>query len=167
MKRKAYLLSLYLTLVLILGACASPMGEFPLVYEIPDTELSFSVPGPYKVGKTNNVDYEDPQRDNRKISSTICYPTVNGQPDTCGAPFPLIICDHKMFNKFSSHLASHGFVIVGIIRIDYHHPWDGNFLEQPLDYVFVPNQLADNPPETPKGSSTQTMWVFGDIPLAA
>lgn len=87
----------------------------------------------------------DPQRDDRDISTTIYYPSDDGEADRRGAPFPLIICDHKMASKFGPRLASHGFVIVGINKIDYHHPWDENFFEQPLDYVFVLNQLADTP----------------------
>lgn len=147
MKKKVCVFSLCLILVFILGACSPTTAEPPLIFEIPDTGLPLSEDGPYAYAKINYVNYEDPQRDNRDISTTIYYPAEEDQADRRGAPFPLIICDHKMANKFGPRLASHGFVIVGINRIDYHHPWDENFFEQPLDYIFVLNQMADNPPE--------------------
>ncbi len=64
--------------------------------------------------------------------------------------------------KFGTRLASHGFVVVGINNIDYHHPWNENFFDQPLDYVFVLNQLADNPPESLIGIiDTDHVGVWG------
>lgn len=53
MKKRGCVLSLCLILVFILGACSSGKTEPPLAFEIPDTELPFSEPGPYGFDKIN------------------------------------------------------------------------------------------------------------------
>jgi predicted dienelactone hydrolase len=120
----------------------------PLIFEIPDTELPLAEPGPYAYKMVRGIRYQDPQRDDREISIDIFYPSVDDEPDLRGAPFPLIINDHKMLDKFGTHLVSHGFVVVGINGIDTYSPWDENLYNQPLDYIFALNQLSDNPPDS-------------------
>jgi len=163
MKKGQLLISILIVLGSINSACATNASgpRPPLAFEIPDTELPLSANGPYEYSKIYKLDYIDPQRDNREVSISIYYPSIDDQPDKRGAPFPLIINDHKMANKFGPHLASHGFVVVGIKRIDT-GPWDESLINQPLDYVFVLNQLAENPPEDLKGIiDTNHVGVWG------
>lgn len=162
MKKRICVLSIYLILVFILGACSSTTADPSLIFEIPDVALPLSELGPYESSRISNVNYIDPERDNREISTNIHFPSADGQPDPRGAPFPLIICDHKMANKFGSHLSSHGFIVVGINKIDTYDPWDEKLIDQPLDYLFILNQLADDPPESLIGIiDTDHVGVWG------
>lgn len=164
MKKGQLFISILIILGSIMGACAPNTSAIkpPLTFEIPDTELPLSELGPYDVSILNHVDYVDARRDNREVSTFIVYPSVDDQPDVRGAPFPLIICDHKMANKFGDQMASHGYVVSGIRRIDTYDPWDESLINQPLDYIFVLNQLAENPPETLIGIiDTDHVGVWG------
>lgn len=80
----------------------------------------------------------------------IYYPSVGDQPDVRGAPFPLIICEYLMAKGFGSHLASHGFVVVGLYIPEDYPPGD-EVIHQPLDSIFVLNQLTENPPDLLSG----------------
>jgi predicted dienelactone hydrolase len=135
--------------------------EPALTFEIPDTEFPLSELGPYNFSILFDVNYIDPQRDNREVSTFIIYPSVDDQPDVRGAPFPLIICDHKIAYLATVELASHGYVVAGINKIRT-GPWDEDVFEQPLDYVFVLNQLTENPPEILAGIiDTDHVGVWG------
>jgi|GEM_PF-678686 len=132
-----------------------------LTFEFPDTEFPLSEPGPYDYSILFDVNYIDPQRHNREVSTFIIYPSVDDQPDVRGAPFPLIICDHKIAYAATVELASHGYVVAAINKITT-GPWDEDVFEQPLDYVFVLNQLAENPPEILTGIiDTDHVGVWG------
>lgn len=136
--------------------------EPPLNFEIPDSELPLSEPGPYQFNMLYGLEYQDPQRENRDISIFIFYPSTGEKPDMRGAPFPLIISDYKMAYTFGTDLASHGYVVAGIEDIDSYDPWDENLFQQPLDYVFVLNQLAEDPPEILTGViDTDQVGVWG------
>ena len=119
----------------------------PLTFDISDSEIPLAEPGPYEFSMIREIVYNDEERGGREISISIYYPSIDDQPNLRGAPFPLIINDHKMFNKFGTHLASYGFIVAGINGIDTYRPWDQNLYNQPLDYISVLNQLAHNPPE--------------------
>jgi len=120
--------------------------EPPLVFDIPDSEFPFSEPGPYEVSMIDEIIYQDDERNDREISISILFPSNEGTPDLRGAPFPLIINDYKMFDTFGTQLASHGYIVVGINTIEVYLPWDEEVYNQPLDYIFILNELANNPP---------------------
>jgi len=135
--------------------------EPALTFEFPDTEFPLSESGPYSFSILFDVNYIDPQRDNKEVSTFIIYPSVDDQPDVRGAPFPLIICDDYIAYKATSELASHGYVVAAINKTTT-GPWRKTVFEQPLDYVFVLNQLAENPPEILTGIiDTNHVGVWG------
>jgi predicted dienelactone hydrolase len=117
-----------------------------------------SEPGSYHVGIRRNITYEDSSRDGRKVTITIWYPAVQNQdltrsgpisdamPDLANAPYPLILSSSKVGSIFASHLASYGFVYVGLNGLDT-YKWNKNLIDQPLDILFALHQVASNPPE--------------------
>lgn len=125
--------------------------------------LTLAEPGAYKVGIRRMVTYIDSKRDNREVSLTIWYPALvpEGTPaakeypdtelDTSAAPYPLIMSSSKVGFIFAQHLASHGFVVAGINRIDTYEFWNNELVKQPRDYLFALDSLASNPPEFIKG----------------
>jgi predicted dienelactone hydrolase len=147
MKQKQQLLFICFVLVLLLGACAKNTSapKPPLIFEIPDTELPLSEDGPYDHSILFNVNYVDPQRENREVSIVIFYPVDDDQPDLRGAPFPLIIGDHIMAHTFGDQLASHGFVVAGL-NLPLNFSEGDEVIHQPLDFLFMINQLTENPP---------------------
>lgn len=134
----------------IITACGSK-NPFPL-----------SEPGSYDFGTRLYGEFIDPTRD-RKINITVWYPAIlpenappsdynfDAQPDLSGAPYPLILSSAKTGSIFGPHLASHGFVVVGINGLDYYVPWDQNLIDQPLDILFALDQVATNPLEGLEG----------------
>lgn len=115
--------------------------------------------GSYHVGIRRNIEYEDPSRNGRKVTITIWYPAVQSQdstdsdpiadamPDLSNAPYPLILSSGKVGSFFASHLASYGFVYVGIHGQDSQDNWGQWLTDYPLDIVYALNQIAANPPE--------------------
>ncbi|MFC2043451.1 alpha/beta hydrolase family protein, partial [Chloroflexota bacterium] len=113
--------------------------------------------GSYHVGIRRNIAFEDSSRDGRKVTITIWYPAVQPQestssdpisdamPDLTNAPYPLILSSSKVGSIFASHLASYGFVYVGINGQDSKAHWGQWLTDYPLDIVFVLNQIASNP----------------------
>jgi len=113
--------------------------------------------GSYSVGIRRNIAYEDPGRYGRKVTITVWYPTVQSQdsissdpvadamPDITNAPYPLILSSSKVGFIFAPHLASYGFVYVGINGQDSKDHWGQWLTDYPLDMVFVLNQIASNP----------------------
>ena len=152
MEKKLLLISFMFVLGSILGACATktPVPEPPLAFEIPDKELPLSVFGPYEYSKLYKLDYIDSQRDNREVSISIYYPSIDDQPDVRGAPFPLIISDSKMASKFGDQLSSHGFIVAGV-KMPLNFSEGDEVIHQPLDFIFVLNQLTENPPDALNG----------------
>ena len=148
-------LTLAVLAALILSSC-TPKNPFPL-----------SEPGPYdfgtKGGFGNVYVFTDPSRDRREVSLIVWYPATlpenapasdynpDAEPDRSGAPYPLILSSAKVGSYFGSHLASHGFIVVGIKRIDYYIPWDENLFNQPLDILFALDQVASSPLEGLEG----------------
>ena len=142
MAKRIYIFSFVLVL---LAGCSSPNFKPALAFEIPETELPLAEPGPYEFGHISNIETYDESRDNRKVTFSIYYPSINGEPDSRGAPFPLIISDEKMLTLFGNHLASHGFVVVGSSIADESEGEE--VIHQPLDFMFILNQLAEDPPD--------------------
>jgi predicted dienelactone hydrolase len=108
----------------------------------------------------------DQSRNNREIQVSIWYPALeqkdtNGQTirrdataDMSGAPYPLILTGPNSGDMlFSSHLASHGFVmaIVRFPDLDYSDNWDFGVIDHPRDMVFALDQISSNPPEGLEG----------------
>jgi predicted dienelactone hydrolase len=107
------------------------------------------------VGIRRNISYEDSSRDGRKITISVWYPAIQPQdsassgpisdalPDLTNAPYPLILSSSKVGSIFASHLASYGFVYVGINGLDT-YKWNKNLIDQPLDILFALRQVASN-----------------------
>ena len=142
-------LSIAILAVLMLSTC-SPKNPFPL-----------SEPGPYDFGTRGGFSKEymfiDASRDNREVDIMVWYPAkqpenakpsdynIDAEPDLSGAPYPLILSSAKVASYFGAHLASHGFVVVGVKGIDVYDPWDENLFNQPLDILFALDQVASRP----------------------
>ena len=140
---------------LTLSACG-PASPYPL-----------SEPGPYDFGTRGGFSeiftFRDPSRDDRKVGLMVWYPAklpedappsnynVDVPPDLSGAPYPLILSSAKVGSYFGAHLASHGFVVVGIKGIDVYDPWDENLFNQPLDILFALDKVAAHPLEGLEG----------------
>ena len=141
-----------LTLVTLLFAACGALDPFPL-----------SKPGPYDFGTRQNYEFTDPSRADRAVGLTVWYPAVlpadaepsdynyNAEPDLSGAPYPLILSSAKMGSLFGPHMASYGFVVVGITRIDSSSSWGKWLINDPLDILFALNQVADAPLEGLEG----------------
>ena len=140
---------------LILSSC-TPKDPFPL-----------SEPGPYDFGTRGGFSqlyvFTDTSRDDREVSLMVWYPArlpenaepsdynVDAEPDLGGAPYPLILSSAKVGSYFGAHLASHGFVVVGVKGIDTYDPWNENLFNQPLDILFALDQVASHPLEGLEG----------------
>jgi len=154
-KRAQFTLCFVVFASLILSSCA-PQNPFPL-----------SEPGAYDFGTMGGFTpknmFTNASRDNREISIMVWYPAklpenaepsdynIDAEPDMSGAPYPLILSSAKVGSYFGAHLASHGFVVVGIKGIDVYDPWDENLFNQPLDILFALDQVASHPLEGLEG----------------
>jgi len=109
--------------------------------------------GPYQVGIRRNILFTDPERAGREVTLTIWYPAgvtedtglkenPDAAPDLSGAPYPLILSSTKVGFIFAPHLASHGFVVVGINKIDSQNHWGEWLIDYPLDILFALKQVA-------------------------
>jgi len=150
-KCACFALNIVVLAMFALASCA-PKNPFPL-----------SEPGPYDFGTrggfSNMYVFTDPSRNNREISLTVWYPAtlpenaepsdynIDAEPDLSNAPYPLILSSAKTGSYFGAHLASHGFIVVGIKGIDTYDPWNENLFNQPLDIIFALDQVASNPLE--------------------
>lgn len=120
--------------------------------------LPFSELGPYYSG-TRGYEFQDANRNGRRVILTIYYPakkpegaTGNGPTrkavaDATGAPYPVILESAKVADIFGPHLASYGFIVVGINGQDSKDHWGQWLTDYPLDIVFALNQIAANPLE--------------------
>jgi len=131
------------------------------------TPFPLSESGSYDFGtkdfSTQNYSFIDTSRDDRKITIMVWYPAklpdnappgdynYDAEPDSSGAPYPLILSSAKVGSIFGPHLASHGFVVVGVKGLDYYVPWNENLIDQPLDILFALDQVASNPLEGLEG----------------
>lgn len=126
----------------------------------PDNSFPLSEPGPYDFGARGGFSqlyvFPDSSRDNREVSVMVWYPAalpegvpgndynIDAKPDRRGAPYPLVLSSAKLGYYFGPHLASQGFVVVGVKGIDTYDPWDENLFNQPLDILFALDQVAAN-----------------------
>lgn len=113
-----------------------------------------SVPGPYSTS-SREFTFVDESRSGREIGVTIWYPALNqtnALPDLSGAPYPLILTEMDSGRFiFRSHLASHGFVMASITVPGDFNKFDFFAIDWPLDFLFVLDQIANNPPEGLEG----------------
>jgi predicted dienelactone hydrolase len=146
--KKAVLFFVSLTLIsLALSAC-SPKEPFHL-----------SEPGPYQFGTLINYKFIDSGRDNREINLYIWYPAIvpkdaepsrynfDAEPDTSGVPYPVILSSAKVGGYFGPHLATHGFIVIGVDRQDSKEHWGNWLIDYPLDQAAALDYVAANPPE--------------------
>jgi predicted dienelactone hydrolase len=135
--------------MLTLSACG-PASPYPL-----------SDPGQYdfgtKGGFSEEYSFRDTSRDNRKVGIMVWYPAelpkdaapseynIDAPPDFSGAPYPVILSSAKGGSIYGPHLASHGFIVVGVKGLDNYAVWDENLFNQPLDILFALDQVAANP----------------------
>jgi len=129
----------------------------------PETPYPLAETGPYQFGTRMNYKFTDPSRDNREISLYVWYPAellVNAEPskynydadpDLSDAPYPVILSSAKVGMYFGPHLATHGFVVVGVDRQDSKKHWGPWLIDYPLDQVFALSQVAANPLEGLEG----------------
>jgi predicted dienelactone hydrolase len=145
-----------LTLVSLTLSSCGPSNPYPL-----------SEPGPYDFGTKGGFSeiytFRDPSRDDRKVGLMVWYPAklpedatpseynIDAEPDLSGAPYPIILSSAKLGSIFGPHLASQGFVVVGIKGLDNYVVWDENLFNQPLDILFALDQVASNPLEGLEG----------------
>lgn len=144
----------------LLAACGPSPAQAPSATAYPAEELPplpLSAPGPFSVGIRRNIEYRDPSRDSRRVTITIWYPagehpgssaaipTPDAVANPAGAPYPLVLSSSKSGFEFAPHLASHGFVVVGINGIDTYASWDRNLLDQPLDILLALDRVAEEP----------------------
>jgi len=161
------------TLVIgLLLSCGTPTSVPPTATEPDTTEavdveitqkpvpLPLSEPGPYYVGKLT-LDFEDASRDNRPIGIRVWYPAVlpegstgskllageKRDPDSSGAPYPLIVSSATMGADLAPYLVTYGFVWAGVTRIHTYPDMNPEMIDQPLDILFALDQIASNPPE--------------------
>jgi len=127
--------------------------------------FALSEPGPYFTGNRAYT-FVDESRNGREIKVTIWYPALkqtdangtvirrNATPDMSGAPYPLILTDPNTGDKlFLDHLVSHGFVMAVVRFPDFfaYDNWDIGIVDDPLDTLFVLDQIASHPPEGLEG----------------
>ena len=150
--------------LLMFANCAVPVGKTENA--IPADNLSpqefdeafpLSVHGDYSVGIRRNITYTDPARGGREVNLTIWYPATipegettlehkDAPPDLSRAPYPVILSSSKVGFNFANALVSHGFVYVGVNRIDTYEILDNNLVDQPLDILFALEKVANDPP---------------------
>jgi len=121
--------------------------------------FALSEPGPYRVGIRRGTRFDDSNRDNRLVIVTLWYPAIAPQdedakepflladPDPAGAPYPIVLSSAKVGAIFGPHLASYGFIMVGISGQDSARHWGNWLTDYPLDLVFALDQLSSSPPE--------------------
>jgi predicted dienelactone hydrolase len=137
-------------------ATAQATATIPQVSQKP-VPFPLSEPGLYHAG-ARTFTLEDASRKGREVGITMWYPAVwpadssdssptrDANPDLSSAPYPLILSSAKVGNIFAPHLASHGFVVAGVTKMDSAERWGRWLIDYPLDIVFALDQIASNSP---------------------
>jgi len=140
--------------LLILCGCSLLPGanDYPL-----------SEAGPYHVGMRRMILYKDASRDDRSVYLSLWYPAevdaeeyanepvADATPDRSGAPYPLIISSTQLGFFFAQHMASYGFVVMGLNNQGPSNLWGDWLIDYPLDILFALDQIASYPPEGMEG----------------
>ena len=142
----------------------TPLPPIAAPTQVPPTETSFplSTLGPYQTG-VRGFKFKDASRGGREVNITVWYPgirppertsnfpTRDAAPDASGAPYPLILSSTRVAEVFAPHLASHGFVVAGVDGIGPYAQANEEMIDQPLDILFMLEQLASAPPQVLQG----------------
>ncbi len=133
----------------------SPLPEISTPSPNPETLFPLSIPGKYNFGTRQNFEFPDPASPDRTIRLSAWYPAIlpadappseynfDAEPDRSGAPYPLIISSSKVGSIFGPHLASHGFVVVGVNSMDSNPNWGKWLIIHPKDLLFALDQAAN------------------------
>ncbi len=148
-KSVIYILASILLIAFTLPGCGGG-DSFPL-----------SQPGSYDFGTRGGFEdlytFLDASRSDRRVSLMVWYPArlaegvesnlynIDAEPDRSGAPYPLILGSAKVGSIFGAHLASHGFVFVGVKSLDSSNSWGKWLINHPLDILFALDQVASQP----------------------
>jgi predicted dienelactone hydrolase len=131
----------------VISACALK-NPFPLAES-----------GEYQFGTRMNLSYSDPERNDRVVNVYLWYPAalpkgvestrynVDIPPDLSGAPYPVILSSAETGMYMGPHLATHGFVFIGVDLEQNHHTLSDYLVDFPIDHVFALKQIEVNPPE--------------------
>jgi predicted dienelactone hydrolase len=135
-----------------------------------DEKSPVSVAGAYQVG-TQILTLTDTARDNRELQTFVWYPALGGKdtprpfpPDASGSPYPLIIYSHGFggspteLTPVIERLVSHGFVVAALDHRDLDTP-ELVTINRPLDVLFLLNQLAALPDDSPLAGIIDTDHV--------
>ena len=129
----------------------------------PKNPFKLSEAGPHDFGTKLEYAFVDTSRNDRAVNITVWYPAelpadappsdynFDAQPDRSAAPYPLILSSAKVGSIFGPHMASHGFVVVGVKGLDPYIPWNENLVDQPLDILFALEQVSKVPLESLEG----------------
>jgi predicted dienelactone hydrolase len=143
--------------------CVISVGLLLLVGCNSSEPFPLSEPGPYQFGSRMNYKFTDASREDREVSLYIWYPAVipesaepskynfDAEPDLSGAPYPVILSSAKSGMYFGPHLASHGFVVVGVDGQDPKDNWGPWLIDYPLDQVYALEHVVENPPDGLEG----------------
>lgn len=119
-------------------------------------------PGAYHVGY-RLYKAQDASRNDYPVNYTVWYPAgksssttsnepiKDADPDSSGAPYPLILSSTKVARIFAPYLVSHGFTWASVDGIDTYMMMNEQMIYQPLDILFVLDQAATKPPKGLKG----------------
>jgi predicted dienelactone hydrolase len=146
-------------------SATEPHLKIPIASPTPkaaNLDYPLADPGPYFVGN-KVITYTDESRGGREVAVTVYYPALrspnasgltpprDAAPDPGGAPYPLIVSSTKMARSLAPILVSHGFTWAGVDRIDTYMKMEQQMYEQPLDILFMLDQVAAHPPEGLEG----------------
>jgi predicted dienelactone hydrolase len=140
--------------IIVLMVCGMLLASCALNDPFP-----LSKSGPYQYGQLNLLKtderyiFNDAKREDRKVGITIWYPAIladgtkhiNAEADESGAPYPMILCSAKLGGYFGAHMASQGFIVIGINGQDSTDHWGKWMLDYPRDMLFILNQISSTP----------------------
>lgn len=135
------------------------LASQPLLACGPKNPYPLSEPGNYEFGTRMNYQFIDTSRNNREVNLYVWYPAIlaegeesgrynfDAEPNKSGAPYPVILLSAKGGISLGPHLASYGFVVVGVDGQDSEEHYGNWVIDFPLDQVFALEQIALNPLE--------------------
>jgi len=114
--------------------------------------LPLSDYGPNFIGK-RTYSFVDGNRDERQVGITVWYPAIkpegfagttleDAEPNTAGAPHPVILTSTKSAGYFAPHLVTHGFAVVSVSKLDSYNEFDNTMIDMPLDFLFALNKAG-------------------------
>ena len=125
--------------------------------------LWLATEGEYQFGTIMNAKYSDANRGDKVVNTYIWYPAIvpegaepsrynfDAEPDRTGAPYPVILMSAKVGGYFGPHLATHGFMVIGVDGQDSKNSWGTWLLDYPLDQAFALEEILKTPPNLLQG----------------